>query len=96
METVGRGLEALDQLVVDRLQHDQPRAGRTFLPLVAERRVQDLDHRLIQICVGVDDDRVLAAHLRYHSFDAHRPLWGFAGQTHDPKTDIFASREGDQ
>src|SRR5262249_14054439 len=59
--------------VVDTLQDHGPRAGAALLPLVAERAVGDAEHRLVQVGVLVDDDRVLAAHLGEHALDVRLP-----------------------
>ena len=42
---------------------DEPRRGRALLARVAERALHDRGHRDVEVGVGVDDDRVLAAHL---------------------------------
>ena len=52
---------------------NHPRAGRAFLPLVAERAVDHAVHRLVEVGVVVDDDRVLAAHLGDDALDVVLP-----------------------
>ena len=54
---------ALDDLVVDGLVREQPRAGRAALALVVEDRVRGAADRVIEIGVGEDDRRRLAAEL---------------------------------
>ena len=61
------GFELLEKLVVYAFIDDGARAGRTFLPLKTESRLR-LDGG-INVGVGVDDDRVLAAHFKNGTFD---------------------------
>jgi hypothetical protein len=49
---------------------DQTRSGGTLLSLVAECGRQNVHHRLVEIGILVNDDRVLAAHFAHHAFDA--------------------------
>ena len=63
-QLAGGADEPLDDLVV---HAPRPRSAAThaehFWPGVAERRVHRRGDRLVEVGVGVDDDRVLAAHL---------------------------------
>lgn len=61
---LGRAGEARHQLVVDVAHHDEPREGGALLAAEPERRPEHDRHRLVEVGVGVDDHRVLAAHLR--------------------------------
>ena len=62
-QRAGRFDQPLEELVVDAVQHDRPAARRAFLAAVAEGRLADAQHGLVQVGRFVDDDRVLAAHL---------------------------------
>ena len=59
--------QPVDELVVHRVDHDQSRARRTLLSGVPERGIHRRGHSLVEVRVGVDDQRVLAAHLCDHS-----------------------------
>ena len=60
---LGRADQPLDELVEDASHDDDARRGRALLPGVPERALRDRGHRDVEVGVGVDDDRVLAAHL---------------------------------
>ena len=60
---LGRAGEPLGERVVDVVDDDDPRRGGALLARVAERALHDRGHRVVEVGVGVDDDRVLAAHL---------------------------------
>ena len=62
-QLAGGGDEALDDLVVHVADHDEPAGGRALLAGVAEGGDDGAGHGLVGIGVGVDDERVLAAHL---------------------------------
>ncbi|CDN43862.1 hypothetical protein BN871_DS_00070 [Paenibacillus sp. P22] len=59
----------LQHRVVDVLMDDRARAGGALLSGEAERRCRDGFRRQVEIAVGVDDDRVLAAHLGDDALD---------------------------
>ena len=87
--------QALQELVVGLLQHDHPGTGRALLPLIAEGRDDRLEHRDVEVGVGVDDDRVLAAELGDHALDP-----GAAGlldgARHDAQAHGARAGEGDE
>ena len=71
---LGRTREPLGQRVEDVVDRDDAGRRGTLLARVAERALQDRRHRVVEVGVGVDDDRVLAAHLRDDALDV--PLTG--------------------
>ena len=60
---------ALDELLVDRLLDEQPRAGAADLAGVGEHRHAGARHRRVQIGVGEDDVGRLAAELQRHALE---------------------------
>ena len=52
----------LHHAVVVFFEHNQTRERGTFLALITESGINRIDDRFIEIGVGIDDDRVLAAH----------------------------------
>src|SRR5205823_728156 len=66
-QRTGGAHQPAHELVIDGLDDDQTRARRALLAGVAERRVDDGRHGLVEVGVGIDDDGVLAAHLGDHS-----------------------------
>ena len=61
--------EPLDEQVVHATDRDDPRSGRAALPAEAEHRANSGRNRLVEVGVRVDDDGVLATHLRDHAAD---------------------------
>src|SRR5690606_17583935 len=59
-------LHARDELVVDRVLHDQAAGRGAALAGGEERTVDRALHRLVQVGIGQDHQRVLAAHLQLH------------------------------
>ena len=53
------------------IEHDHAGAGGALLPLEAKPALHDRHHRLVEIGVVIDDDRVLAPHLGDHPL--HEP-----------------------
>ena len=78
----GRTREPLGQRVEDVVDDDDARRSGALLARVAERALHDRGHRVVEVGVRVDDDRVLAAHLRDDALhvplarDAPRPRAG--------------------
>ena len=92
----GRADQPLDDLVVHAVDHDQPRAGRALLAGVAEGRVHHGGHRLVEVGVGVDDDRVLAAHLGDHPLHLALPGRWTAARSMMRQPDRLRAGEGDE
>src|SRR5207245_3246665 len=64
-----------NEAVVDRVIDDQPRACGALLALEAERGSNDRRSGFIEIlCLAVDDDGVLPAHLCDHALDPDLPF----------------------
>jgi hypothetical protein len=64
-----RDLQLLEELVVDALVDDGARAGRALLSLEAESRGSYAFDGGIDIGVGIDDDRIFAAHFEHGALD---------------------------
>ena len=80
-----RGSEqSLDHTLIVLLEYDQARTGRTFLSLITEGGINSIDDRLIEICVGIDNDRVLASHLTYDALELALSRPRFARRFPDP------------
>jgi hypothetical protein len=71
LERLGLLDDEVENLVVASRRRDEPRAGRALLALESVGRLDGARRGLLEIRVVVDDDRVLAAHLRD---DALEPL----------------------
>ena len=69
--------EQLDDLLVDRALDEDPRAGAAVLAAVVEDRVRRLGREALDVGVGVDDVRALAAELEADLLHVVR------GQPHD-------------
>src|SRR5690606_39030943 len=82
-------LEAVDQLVVQRLLDEHPGAGAAHLALVEEDAVDDALDRLVDRRVGEDDVRGLAAQLQ------RRVLAGAGDLLRDALADRGRAGEGD-
>src|SRR5713101_4377265 len=61
-QTRRRGKQSLHHAAIGFLEQDETRTGRTFLALIAERGINRIDDRFIEIGIGIDDDGVFAAH----------------------------------
>src|SRR5579864_4691342 len=81
--------QALDQLGVDLLLDEQARAGGADLALAVEDAVVGALHRGVEIGVGEDDVRRLAAQLEGDTLD------GGGGAAHDVAPDLGRAGEGD-
>src|ERR1700720_317014 len=81
--------QALDQLVVDLLLDEQARAGGAYLTLAVKDAVVGALHRSVEIGVGEDDVRRLAAQLEGDALD------GVGGAAHDVAPDLGRAGERD-
>ena len=63
------GFQLFEELVVDALVDDGARAGRALLALEAEGGLGDAFDGGVDVGIGVDDDRVFAAHLEDGALD---------------------------
>ena len=88
--------EALEQRVGDRLVHEDPRRGRALLAGVVERALRDRGHRVVEVGVGVDDDAVLAAHLRHDAGELARAVRQARGVAHELQADGARAGERDR
>ena len=72
------------------------RRRRALLAGVAERALDDGRHRLVEVGVGVDDDRVLAAHLGDDALDVALPGPHLGGPLDDVEPDRLRAGERDE
>ena len=77
------------------LEHDQTRTGGTFLPLITESGVNRVDDGFVEIGVGIDDDRVLPAHLADDALEFALTRAGFAGRLPNSQTDFARAGKRD-
>ena len=91
--------DALDDLVVDRLMGEQPRARRAALALIVEDRARGSGDGELEIGVGEDDGRRFAAKLQRDALEiAGRRLddqladFGRAGERHLVDVRMFGER----
>ena len=89
MRVCGHLGELLDHRVVDLVLHEQPAAGAAALALVEVQPEHRAFERGIQVGVGEDDVRALAAELE------RDPLEGVGGARHDDPADLGRAGEGD-
>src|SRR5690242_13772105 len=89
-DPVGPGRQLGDEAVVQRILHDQPRAGRAHLPGVQERRGQRVVHHRVEVGAVEHDVGVLAAELERH------PPHPARRRGHDLLAGSQAAGEGDQ
>ena len=78
-----------------RLVHEHPRGRGALLAGVAERRVHDLRHHLVEVGVGVHDHAVLAAHLGHDPLHVALALGRLRGGAQDLEPDGARAGEGD-
>src|SRR6266404_5633847 len=92
-------LRALHQLlhkrVVNFFGNDHARTRRTFLPLIAKRRLRRAFHCRVDISFVVHHDAVLAAHLQHRALDPDLPRHGFARKLADAQPYFLRARESD-
>ena len=60
-----RGEQSLHHARIIFFENNKPRTSRTFLTLITECGINRIDNRFVEIGIGIDDDRVFAAHLAY-------------------------------
>ncbi len=78
----------LHKLVVDRLVHIQPAAGRAALPVVEEQRKVRVRCGLVHVHIRAHDDGALASQLQAAGLDL------FGGDLADDFADLCAACEG--
>src|SRR5207249_11346683 len=76
-QTGGGGEQPLHHTFVIFLEDDQTRTGGAFLSLVTESGINCVHDRFVKIGVGIDNDRVLAAHLADHALELSLAGAGF-------------------
>ena len=89
-------LELLHKLLVDRLVNDGTRTGGTLLSLISERRHHHTVNSGIDIHLAVDDNCVLASHLRHDAFDPDLPLLGLCRELIDSQPDVARTSKRDE
>ena len=89
-------LQLLEELIVDRIVDNRPRARRALLPLISERRLHHARDGAIEIGLAIHNDRVLAAHLRHHALDPDLPLARLRGQFIDAQAHVARAGEGNE
>src|SRR5207247_2453464 len=94
-ETGSSILESLECLLVGGAHYDQPRTSAALLSGIAESRHEHAADRLIEVGVVVDDDRVLATHLRDHPLDVALARVGLCCRFDDSQPDRTAPGERD-
>ena len=87
-DTGGARHQALDQLVRDAGLDQQPRAGRADLPRIAEGAIRHVLDQPVQVGIGKDEKRILAAELEDDG------LCRRGRRRHDLPTGLDAAREG--
>ena len=80
-QSLRRGAEALQEIVVDRLVDEDPRRRGARLALVVEHPFDDDVDGEIEIGVGEDHDRVLAAEFHRREVSARRRCAAPAGRS---------------
>jgi hypothetical protein len=89
LQSIGLGGELLRELVGDRPFDEHLSCGHADLPLVEERAEGRRVHRVLEVGVRKDDDRVVAAELE------HDPLQVPAGRLGELATDVRGAGEVD-
>src|SRR5438477_6945040 len=87
-QTGGSCEQSMHHPLVIFLEDDETRTGGTFLPLITESRVDRVDNGLIEIGIGIDNDRVLPAHLTDDTLELALARAGFAGRLPNSQTDF--------
>ena len=75
--------------------HEDAGRGGALLAGVRERALCDRRHRVVEIGVRVDDDAVLAAHLRHDPGELARAVREGRRRSHELQADRAGAREGD-
>ena len=81
---------------MDRLVAEHARGGRALLAGEVEGGVDERGHDLVEVGVGVDDDRVLAAHLGHHALEVALAVGHLGGGADDLEPDLVRAGEGDR
>src|SRR5882724_3820141 len=76
--------------------NDRARTGRTLLSLKSERRLDDPGSRVVEICICIDDDRILAAHLCHYTLNPKLAWLGFGCHFIDVQPNLLRSGKGDE
>src|SRR6185295_6725364 len=95
-QTFDGGCQALDDLVVSRADDNEASAGAAVLARVTEGRDEDAGDGLIEVGVFVDDDGVLAAHLRDDAFDLSLAGSDLRRRQDDAEANTFAAGKRDR
>src|ERR1035438_2769734 len=88
-------LKHLKKFIVDPLVDNRARTSRTLLSLEAERRCRYTFNSGIDICVGVHDNRVFAAHFEDSSLDPELARLLLGGSLVNVQTDFAGPSERD-
>src|SRR5436309_3577026 len=76
------------------LENNETRTGGTFLPLITESGVDGVDNGFIEIGVGIDNDRVLPAHLANDALELALARARFAGRLPNSQTNFARAGKG--
>ena len=93
--TPDRARQPLQERVRRRLVHEHARGRGALLAGVAERRVHDLRHDVVEVGVGVHDHAVLSAHLGHDPLHVALALGRLGGGAQDLEPDGARAGEGD-
>src|SRR3984957_10303097 len=88
--------ELLQEFVVDALVHDGARAGRALLTLEAKCGLRHAFARRVNVRVGIDNDRVFAAHLENRALDPDLSRSLRRCDFVDVQADFARASEGDE
>src|SRR5205085_6259227 len=72
---------------------DGARARGTFLSLKTEGRLNNSRRGVVKVCVRVNDDSVLAAHLRHNALNPELTFLNFRGALVDSQSNLFRACE---
>ena len=93
----GRSIEqALNRARINFVQNNQTRTSGTFLSLIAERGINRIDDRFVEVRVRIDNDRILAAHLADDVFELALAISRFARAFKNSQTDFARTGERDK
>ncbi len=86
----------VQELIMDRLQEDDPGAGGAFLPLISHCGGHHALDGQVQIGGIIHDNRVLAAHLGNDPLDLFLPGRGFPRPLHDLQSHPLGAGKGNE
>ena len=66
------------------------------MPLKTESGLHYAGSSLVEVRVGIDNDRVLAAHFRDHAFEPHLAGLHFGGALVNAQANLFRTRKRDE